>query len=309
MSNAPSEKLLVSVIVCTHNPRLPLLQRVVGSLRNQDLPIAKWQLLIVDNRSVPPVDAALVSWHPMGLVIREEELGLTHARLRGIRESTGELIVFVDDDNILDRDYLSSAVDIAAEHSMIGAFGASMRPEYEVQPPKSIKPYLEYVAGTEVTRDSWSSFAWKWATPAGGGLCVRRPVGERYLQMIAADPLRRSLDRSGDRLSSGGDHDLALTATDMGLGVGRFCRLKLSHVIGRQRLNEEYIIRLYAGIGHCTKILDAIRPHFKSAPKSRVEKLRLIWQLVRGPRFERRLILARRKAERDAVRDLASLGR
>lgn len=93
------------------------------------------------------------------------------------------------------------------------------------------------------------------------------------------------------------------------MGVGKFCRLKLSHVFGRERLNEKYVIRLYAGIGYCTKVLDVIHPHFKNRPKSRVEEFRLFWQLARGPRFEKRLILTREKAEREVMRDLASLGR
>ena len=42
-----------------------------------------------------------------------ERLGLTPARLRGIRESRGELLVFVDDDNVLERDYLEVALALA----------------------------------------------------------------------------------------------------------------------------------------------------------------------------------------------------
>ena len=44
--------------------------------------------------------------HPRGRVVREDRLGLTHARTRGIEESSGEVILFVDDDNILREDYL-----------------------------------------------------------------------------------------------------------------------------------------------------------------------------------------------------------
>ena len=37
-----------------------------------------------------------------GRVVREERLGLTHARLRGHAEASGKILVFVDDDNLLD---------------------------------------------------------------------------------------------------------------------------------------------------------------------------------------------------------------
>ena len=308
MSSAPSNQPCLSVIMCTHNPKLPLLERAVAAVRGQAYPLSSFEFLIIDNCSENPVPGSFASWQPKGRVLCEQKLGLTHARLRGIRESVGELIVFIDDDNILDPDYLNVAAEIAVTHRQIGAFGASMKAEFEVPPPISILPYIEYLACSELARDCWSSFDSKWATPSGGGLCVRRPVAERYVQTIAEDPLRKALGRSGKRLSSGEDHDLALTATDMNFGVGRFSRLRLTHVIPRERLTEEYIIRLYAGIGQCTKVLEAVRPHFRRPPGKRwVESLRFLWHLIQGPQFERRLILARRRAEREAVRTLASL--
>jgi glycosyltransferase involved in cell wall biosynthesis len=299
--------MYLSAILCTYNPKMPVLERALAALRAQDLPVSSYEFLIIDNRSEPPLPQSLAAWHPRGRVIREEEAGLTNARLRGIRESTSELIVFIDDDNVLEPDYLSLAAEIASTHAQVGAFGASIKAEFEVPPPRSILPYVEYLACSEITRDHWCNFDSKWSTPSGAGLCVRRSVAERYVQTIAGDPLRRALGRSGKKLTSGEDHDLALTATDMGLGVGRFHKLRLTHLIARQRLTEDYIIRLYAGIGQCTKVLQAVRPHLKSRNAGKVEVLRFWWQVIRGPMFERRLLLARRKAEREAERVIASV--
>src|ERR1700731_4167104 len=101
---------MLSVIICTHNPRLDYFQRCVDGLRNQTLSCQEWELLLVDNRSDEPVaDCVDLSWHPVTRVVREEAPGLTAARLRGIRESRGDLVVFVDDDNVLDRDFLEVA--------------------------------------------------------------------------------------------------------------------------------------------------------------------------------------------------------
>jgi glycosyltransferase involved in cell wall biosynthesis len=299
--------MYLSAILCTYNPKMAVLERALASLRTQNLPVSGYEFLIIDNRSENALPQSLAAWHPRGRVVREEESGLTNARLRGIRESTGELIVFIDDDNVLQSDYLSLAAEIASTHPQLGAFGASIKAEFEVPPPRSILPYVEYLACSEITGDHWCNFDSKWSTPSGAGLCVRRSVAERYVQTIAGDPLRRALGRSGKKLTSGEDHDLALTATDMGLGVGRFHKLRLTHLIARQRLTEDYIIRLYAGIGQCTKVLQAVRPHLKSRNAGKVEELRFWWQVVRGPMFERRLLLARRKAEREAERVIASI--
>ncbi|MGE5748492.1 MAG: glycosyltransferase family 2 protein, partial [Gemmatimonas sp.] len=42
---------MISVIVCTHNPRKGYLSRTLGSLREQTLPHDGWDLVIVDNAS------------------------------------------------------------------------------------------------------------------------------------------------------------------------------------------------------------------------------------------------------------------
>ena len=91
----------LSVIICTHNPREGILNRVLDALKAQTLPRGRWELLLVDNASKVPLDSQWdLTWHAQARHIREEELGLTPARLRGIRESQGKLLVFVDDDNV-----------------------------------------------------------------------------------------------------------------------------------------------------------------------------------------------------------------
>src|SRR5690348_12350374 len=100
----------LSVIICTHNHRLEYLSRTLEALRVQTLPMAEWELLLIDNASRSAVAASVnLTWHPNARHIREEVLGLTPARLRGIQEARGKLVVFVDDDNLLDPDYLTNA--------------------------------------------------------------------------------------------------------------------------------------------------------------------------------------------------------
>ena len=97
----------ISVIICSHNPQKDYLLKTLTGLRRQTASKKTWELLLIDNAS----DEALtkkwdVSWHPNGRIIREKKLGLTYARLRGIREAKGAIFIFVDDDNLLDKEYL-----------------------------------------------------------------------------------------------------------------------------------------------------------------------------------------------------------
>src|SRR6516165_7404390 len=92
----------LSVIICTNNPLEEHLRRTLEALRAQTVSTSRWELLIIDNASEPPVDAGDLSWHPRARVISETIPGLSFARVRGIREAIGDLLVFVDDDNVLD---------------------------------------------------------------------------------------------------------------------------------------------------------------------------------------------------------------
>ena len=64
-----------------------------------------------------------LSWHPTSRVVHEPEPGLTPARLRALEEVRGELIIFVDDDNVLDPSYLTECMLIASQFPHLGAWG------------------------------------------------------------------------------------------------------------------------------------------------------------------------------------------
>ena len=46
---------LISVIVCSHNPRDAYLIRCLNGLRSQTLDMKSWELLLIDNASDQPL--------------------------------------------------------------------------------------------------------------------------------------------------------------------------------------------------------------------------------------------------------------
>ena len=149
----------VSVIICTHNPRPDYLRRVLDALRNQTLAQNRWELLLIDNASEIPLAAAWdISWQPNARHIIEEELGLAPARRRGMREASADLLVFVDDDNVLDCDYLSNAVRIMRDWPMLGVWGSgSTRREFELKPPKHLEGYMTWLTLHDTKIPRWSN--------------------------------------------------------------------------------------------------------------------------------------------------------
>src|SRR5580658_5937900 len=117
----------LSVIICTYNPGADRLRSTLESLAAQTLSKEQWELLIVDNASQPPVaEHCDITWHPRGRHVREDRLGIIFARLCGINNTTGQLLVFVDDDNVLAPDYLENTIAIAERHPYLGVFGAGI---------------------------------------------------------------------------------------------------------------------------------------------------------------------------------------
>lgn len=248
----------ISVITCTHNPRAKYLEETVGALRRQTHPFSRWEYLLIDNASslegAPALD---LTWHPEARTIREAKLGLTPARLRGIREARGELLVFVDDDNVLDADFLERAWQIAQEKPFLGSWSGQCRPRFEQPPPEWTRRYWGSLVIREFKADVWSNLPRSVDTmPCGAGLCVRRSVALHYLGLHEIGRRKFQFDRTGDSLVSGGDNDLAGVACELGLGVGLISSLKLTHLIPPERLTVDYLTRLAEGIQFSAALLD-----------------------------------------------------
>jgi glycosyltransferase involved in cell wall biosynthesis len=299
-------KPVISVIICTHNPRHDYLDRVLQALKFQTLPIEQWELLLIDNATDELLSSEIdLTWHPQARHIREEQLGLTPARLRGIQEAAAETLVFVDDDNVLDSDYLEVALQISKDWPTIGAWGGQIRPEFEETPPDWTKPYWGMLAIREFQRDSWSNLLHpNETTPCGAGLCVRRIVADKYTHLVRNDPRRLNMDRKGKLLLSCGDSDLAFTACDIGLGTGQFTSLKLTHLMPTSRLEEEYLIRLSESMIYSHAILASFRGKMPPKP-SRIEKLfeyYILWRM--NPR-KRRMFNAQRQGLVLAIQEIS----
>jgi glycosyltransferase involved in cell wall biosynthesis len=250
--------LQASVIICAHNPRSDYFGRVLASLRDQTLPLDNWELLIIDNASKMPLASDWhISWHPTGRHLVESELGVAEARRRGIREARADLIVFVDDDNVLDKSYLTQAVGIGRDWPLLGAWGSgSIQADFEVRPSESVMEFSHYLALRETASPQWSNVAsCVQAMPWGAGLCVRKAVAVGYCQLCERSSIQIT-GRVGSATLSGEDREIALSCCAQGFGFGIFPDLKIIHLIPRHRVSEDYIVRLVEGTTLSDLLLD-----------------------------------------------------
>jgi len=299
----------LSIIICTHNPQEKNLTQVLVALEKQTLPFEQWELVIIDNASKQPLATEIdLSWHPNSRIIREEKLGLTSARLRGIQDSYSDILIFVDDDNVLEPDYLETALQISKNYSYIGAWGGQILPLFEEPPAEWTKPYWEWLAIRTFERDKWTNMTNTEIYPCGAGLCVRRFVAVQYCELVQSDSRRLGLDRKGDLLFGGGDLDLSFTACDMGLGIGMFTSLKLTHLIPPGRLQQDYLIRLAEANAYSNLILSTFREKVSLPPqRNTFGKLIDFYRLYRMSSRDRQFHLAKRRGATMAYKEIFNL--
>lgn len=286
----------VSVIVCAHNPPFERLRPTVEALRMQTLDTRQWEFLLIDNGSDPGLRWEWVEWHPNGKLVREPERGLTRARLRGIEEAAGEIICWCDDDNLLNPDYISLAVDLFQREPGLGLTGGKAFPLYEAEPPDWFSHDLAPLAcrdlGDTALRAAWNAGkarSYPECSPVGAGMVSRLSVCRAWAQRIRDTPTLLGLGRSGGSLASGEDNDLVMTALDTGWTVGYDPELVLRHMIPASRLTVDYLGQLaQASSRDWIKVLDqhGIRPWRAVPPwtvplrKARAWIRRMTW---RGP--------------------------
>ena len=260
----------LSVIIPTYSPKLEILQRTLEALKVQSMPLDKWELLLIDNASPTPLSANLLTWHPRGRVIREEKLGLTHARLRAIKEAVGELLVWCDDDNLLSPNYLVNAIEAFRKYPRLGIAGGKSIPEYLEQPEVWYRPGIAPLGcrdhGDQEEIMSWMGGGERFYpshAPIGAGMVTNQSAIKAWADVVVGDCRRTSLGRTGTDLTSGEDNDINLVALGAGWDLGYLPQLSLTHIIPPGRLTMKYQKRIArASFRDFIKVLDIhdIRP-------------------------------------------------
>ncbi|GLV58586.1 hypothetical protein KDH_54170 [Dictyobacter sp. S3.2.2.5] len=107
-----------SVVICTYNRRNMMLALLAG-LRRQSLPCKYFEVIVVDNGSVDGTFNALQTYLSTDVLHRhsseeqwrvqcllEKRNGLAYARNTALMAACGEVVVFLDDDVLVDRYFL-----------------------------------------------------------------------------------------------------------------------------------------------------------------------------------------------------------
>lgn len=116
----------ISIIVPVKNGAL-ILPRCIESLKKQDYPPELFEVIISDGLSTDnTVEIALSSG---AKVIRNDKQTVAPGRNIGFHASKGEIIVFTDDDCVMDRSWLRNSVKYFKDEEIGGLTGPTITPE------------------------------------------------------------------------------------------------------------------------------------------------------------------------------------
>jgi hypothetical protein len=285
-----------SFLLCGHNSRADLIRRVIQACLDQQDLGSEHEILLVDSGSTPPLVV------PAGMeggvrLVRVNEPGLARARVKGIQESKGEILIFVDDDTVLAANYLREARRILRERPYLGAIGGQLLPEYEGPLPLPERYYRERLAIREFTGEHWSNRWDDFATsPIGGGMVVRRNAALEWARRCQETPWRMEMGRKGNALSGGEDFDLLHTACEMGMGKGIFASLRLTHVFPAHRLTADFLVKITEGNARTGAVLRGLLEPGAFLPRlTWPAKIRLFMESLRKGPIEQKLLWAEAK--------------
>jgi glucosyl-dolichyl phosphate glucuronosyltransferase len=139
--------VLITVAICTWN-RSALLDQTLARMRELVIPDGvEWELLVVNNNSTDETEAVLERHAKGPLPLRalfEPTPGQSHARNRAIDVARGDLIVWTDDDVLVDPHWLARYRDASRRWPEASYFGGPIRPWFESPPPAWMDHLLTY---------------------------------------------------------------------------------------------------------------------------------------------------------------------
>lgn len=236
----------LTVAICTWN-RADLLDRTLNELRHVEIPPGvEWELLVVNNNCSDHTDAVL-GRHASHLPLRrlfEETQGLSAARNRAVAEARGDLVVWTDDDVLVDRKWLAEYLDAANRWPTAGYFGGTIDPWFEVPPPRWVSENLDLLTGAMVIRQLGSFVGGfpEGELPFGANMAFRRAH-------LSGEPFDPRLGYVGGQLVSGDETDLFVRLREdriQGIWVGT---ARVRHFIPRRRMTARFVWDWFAGYG------------------------------------------------------------
>ena len=228
--------------------------RTLSSVAKQDADKTLWECVVVNNNSTDDTVAKFESFAKEHgdvnfRLVEESQQGLSYARNRGIAESKGTILVFIDDDETVNEGFVSAYLDLFQNHGAFVAAGA-LKVCYDSARPKWMSKYTEKMIANPVDLGSDIITITHTVTPAGGNMAFNKEVFNLYGNFDT------DLGRKGNELYGGEENDIFARIRDLGERIYYTPYAVAYHHIADRKLTPEYFDKLSYGVG-VSKLLRA----------------------------------------------------
>lgn len=239
--------LEVSVVIPTYN-RSELLRGAVLSLLQQDTERSTFEIVIVDNNSSDDTKAVVESLmeSDSGSIryVQEHRQGNAYARNTGIQNTRGAIIAFIDDDVVVERNWIRTLTAALKEDQNLSFVGGRVLPQWTKPPPSWL------------TEEHWSPLALldygsdelTIAGPNPPGLLTAN-IALRRSVFQEVGPFSPRLQRVKDGIGSMEDHEFLLRVCRSGKNGKYLPHLIATALVESERLTKHYHRRWHTGHG------------------------------------------------------------
>jgi glycosyltransferase involved in cell wall biosynthesis len=236
----------ITVAICSWN-RAALLDQTLDRMECLHIPESvTWELLIANNNCTDNTDE-IIQKHSQALPIKrvfEPNQGLSNARNSVINHANGEVILWTDDDVIVERDFIRNYESAFRSFTNSTFFGGKVDPLYETTPANWISDNIDLISDVFALRDFGPECRKMLNTesPVGASMAIKTSIAKKY--MYKTELGRHGANLVGgeeteyfERLRKDGHH---------GVWVGN---ATLKHFIPTSRLTKEYLWKWKHGSG------------------------------------------------------------
>lgn len=224
-----------SIIVCSYAADVSLLP-TIDALAGQTSRKGDPEIVIVTQK--PAASFATVksrfATSARVRIIEDSGVGLSRARNEGIRNSTGDILAFVDDSAIPEAGWLE-AMENAFDENECDCVGGAIIPRWEVPPPPWFRPEFEESIGGKLIRDRGRLIFPE--TPHGGNIAFRRTTFAKY------GLFDTRLGRTPDSLLSNEEVELCHRIYAGGGKILFEPSARVDHQVPRSRMTKRYARR------------------------------------------------------------------
>ncbi|MFW5726410.1 MAG: glycosyltransferase [bacterium] len=264
-------EVILSIIICTYN-REEFIGKTLEHVARQSLDAPLYEAIVVNNNSTDRTESIcqeFISKHPESNIrhVVETQQGHSYARNRGIAESKGDLIAYIDDDAFVREDFATNIINFFKKMPQVQAIGGKVIPVYQTESPAWMTPYLLPLVSALDMGEKARPFRGR-KFPIGANVTFRKTVFERY------GSFNVKLGRIGSGLMGGDEKEMIFRMKKEGEQIWYVPDVVVEHIIPPKRLQMSYIRGLAEGVGKSET------QRLKGAPVS--EKLsRLLDELIK----------------------------